>query len=490
MQPARNSLSADILIIGAGPVGLMCAYLGLLSGLSTVIIDKSSGPLEVGRADALNARTLQLFELVGLFKDLYPLGKSCNTSSVWANGKFISRQSSWWENLEGCFHKHFLMIGQPYVENLLNERINGLGSAVERSTEVLKIEIKSSRCLTTLSNGKTVESSYVIGADGAQSFVRNHFKIPFEITRPQIIWAVIDGVIQTDFPKVPEIIVFQNDSADVAWIPREGSIDRFYVRMDSKDFTFKDAVDKINKAVRPHSLSFKKIVWYSQFSVKESVAENFFIHDCIFLAGDSCHIHSVNGGQGLNTGIADAFNLIWKLNLVLKFNISKTLLKSYENERKSVAKSVIDTSGELVRATKASETGNHAQDYVKIIQKRAGNITGMGIRYHEDGLIGSRIFDMMVHYGSTKTRLYSLLKYTHYTLLIFGEANIEVKLPKFVHVIQISRNEINSGYWAKDTPYDNLAILVRPDSYIHSVTALNADVNLLWDPVIPTLHLR
>ncbi|MFO2768018.1 FAD-dependent monooxygenase, partial [Legionella pneumophila serogroup 1] len=114
---------ADVVIAGAGPVGLMCAYLGQLCGIHTVIVDKSDGPLEVGRADALNARTLQLLELVDLFDELYPLGKTCNTSSVWADGQFISRQSSWWEELEGCLHKHFLMLGQSYVEKLLDEKL-------------------------------------------------------------------------------------------------------------------------------------------------------------------------------------------------------------------------------------------------------------------------------------------------------------------------------------------------------------------------------
>ena len=100
----------------------------------TVVIDKSDGPLEVGRADALNARTLQLLELVDLFAELYPLGKICNTSSVWADGKFISRQSSWWEELEGCLHKHFLMLGQSYLEKLLDEKLKEIGAAVRRST--------------------------------------------------------------------------------------------------------------------------------------------------------------------------------------------------------------------------------------------------------------------------------------------------------------------------------------------------------------------
>lgn len=462
----------DIVIAGAGPVGLMCAYLAQLCGISAAIIDKSAGPLNVGRADALNARTLQLLELVDLFDDLYTTGKTCNTSSVWAEGRFISRQSSWWEELEGCLHKHFLMIGQSYVEKLLDAHLIKAGAPVTRSTTIENIEINE-ECLTILSSGEKIQSRYVIGADGSHSFVRNHFKVPFEVIRPQIIWAVIDGVIGTDFPKVPEIIVFQADTSDVAWIPREGNIDRFYVRMDTKDFSIEDAIEKINRAMQPHTLNFKKIVWFSQFSVKESVAEKFFLHDRIFLAGDACHIHSVNGGQGLNTGLADAFNLMWKLNMVLNYGAPKELLQSYEDERRPVAQSVIESSGELVRSTKYSQNGTHAQDYVKIVEKRAGNITGMGIRYGTEGLPGSRLFDFEVYIGSNKVRLYSLLDYTKFTLLIFGDCEMNLDLPEFVRVIPILSKKGQSNYWSESSPYTSRAILVRPDSYIESSVSLD-----------------
>ena len=448
----------DILIVGAGPVGLMSAYLAKRCGLSTMITDKSEKPLSVGRADALNARTLQLLEVADLFDELYPLGKPCNTSSVWADGKFVSRQSAWWDNLEGCFHKHFLMLGQAYVENLLDKKLKEADAAVLRSTSVVNIEVNSDGCLTKLSNGETVKSKYVIGADGSRSYVREQFKVPFQIERPQIVWAVIDGVVDTDFEKVPEIIVFQADTSDVAWIPREGNIDRFYIRMDTKDFTFEDAMAKINRAMQPHSLKFKEVVWFSQFSVKESVAEKFFVQDRVFLAGDASHIHSVNGGQGLNTGLADAFNLIWKLNMVINHGADQELLKTYESERKPVAQSVIESSGELVRSTKYSQTGTHAQDYVNIVQKRSGNITGMGIRYGDQGLSGSRLFDIEVVQGVIKTRLYSLLDYSRFTLFAFGDATVDQNLPEHVKIIRLNNTE--------NGPYNNQAILVRPDSYI------------------------
>ena len=471
--------SADVVIIGAGPVGLMCAYLGQMCGLKTVAVDKSDGPLKFGRADALNARTLQLLTLADLFDALYPLGKPCNTSSVWADGRFISRQSTWWENLEGCIHKHFLMLGQTYVERLLDDKLKQAGSSVRRSTSVENIEIYGKDCLTTFSNGDKIQSSYVIGADGSHSFVREHFRVPFEIIRPQIVWAVIDGIVETNFQKVPEIIVFQAETSDVAWIPREGKIDRFYVRMDTKDFTFGDAMEKINRAMRPHSLRFKEIEWFSRFSVKESVAEQFVVQDRVFLAGDACHIHSVNGGQGLNTGIADAFNLMWKLNMVLKFGASTELLRSYENERKPVAQSVIESSGELVRSTKYSEAGTHAQDYVNIVQKRAGNITGMGIRYGEEGLGGSRLFDLGVSHETAKTRLYSLLNYSQFNLLIFSDGKIDINVPEFIKIIQIHPKKGAGDYWAENSPYQNQAVLVRPDSYIDSSASVEQSDSLL-----------
>ncbi|KVZ38306.1 FAD-binding protein [Burkholderia ubonensis] len=461
-----SALDTDIVIVGAGPVGLLCAYLGRLCNLRTLVVDKSAAPLQVGRADALNARTLQLLEVVDLFDDLHPKGKPCNTSSVWAGGKFVSRQSTWWEALEGCFHKHFLMLGQSYVEQLLDEKLKDVDAAVRRNTSVTDIKVADDGCTTTLSTGETIKSRFVIGADGSRSFVRDLFKVPFEVTRPQLIWAVLDGVIETDFVKVPEIIVFQAETSDVAWIPREGNLDRFYVRMDTKEFTVEQAVAKINRAMQPHTLRFKELVWFSQFSVKESVAEHYAIADRVFLAGDACHIHSVNGGQGLNTGLADAFNIMWKISMVLGSGAPEALLRTYEQERKPVAMGVVETSSQLVRSTKYSETGTHADDYVKIVEKRAGYITGMGIRYGEHELHGKRLLDFMVRNDGEQadTRIYSLLDYRFFTLLVFGDCNATLDLPAFVKVIRIHE---------ETSPYANQLILVRPDSYIAASSSLS-----------------
>lgn len=464
----------DIFIVGAGPVGLLCAYLARLSGLNTIIIDKSAGPLEVGRADALNGRTLQLLEIADLFSELYPQGLICNTSSVWENGEFTSRQSHWWDSLEGCFHKHFLMLGQSFVEKLLDKKLKLIDASVLRETSIDDVEVNEDGCTSFLSNGDIVKSDYVIGADGSRSFIRQHFSVPFEITRPQIIWAVIDAVFETDFVRVPEIITFQAETSDVAWIPREGEIDRFYIRMDRKNFTIEEAMEKINNAMSPHTIEIKELVWFSQFSVKESVAEKYIIQDRIILAGDACHIHSVNGGQGLNTGLADAFNLMWKINMVKNHGADQNVLHSYESERKPVAISVIKSSGELVRSTKFSPTGTHAKDYVDIVEKRAGNITGMGIRYGQEGVAGTRVFDLEVIQEKGRCRLYTLLDYSKFTLLCFGHHKQELVLPDFIKLVEIHSLDSNHPLRTSCEIYMGKAVLVRPDSYIESIGELSS----------------
>ncbi|NNN99256.1 FAD-binding protein [Vibrio sp. B1-2] len=469
----------DIMIVGAGPVGLMCHYLAQRCGLNSQIIDKSNGPLVVGRADALNARTLQLLDIVDLFEPLYVQGKPCNTSSVWADGQFLSRQSHWWTALQGCFYPHFLMLGQAHIEKALDSAVKAQNAAVRRGLSVVDITVDEQGCVTELSSGERVRSRYVIGADGGRSFVRQHFSIPFEIERPEIIWAVIDGVIESDFPKVPEIIVFQAETSDVAWIPREGDLDRFYIRMDTEEFTQQEVIARINRAMSPHSLTFKQVEWFSYFSVKESVAERYDHQQRLFLAGDACHIHSVNGGQGLNTGVADAFNLIWKLNMVLRGQASPTLLDSYQAERQPVARSVIESSGALVRATKYSARGTHAEDYVQIVEQRAGNITGMGIGYGNGGLNGSRVYDFEMHSDQQSCRFYQWLDYRSFTLLLTGDADLPPEIPPFVRCLHLYDQAKPGQYWSESSFYQGQALLIRPDGYIAAFASLAHAAELL-----------
>ncbi|KAI9737019.1 MAG: hypothetical protein M1834_000608 [Cirrosporium novae-zelandiae] len=213
-----KELEVDLTIIGGGPTGLLSAVLARQLGLSVYIIDAKDGPLKVGRADALNARTQQYLEVTGILNHLLLGGLKCNTSSTFKEGKFASQQSHWWTSLPNTHHKNFLMIGQSVVESAL---LSQLDIPVDYETQATSVTESSSGTVVQTTRGLTIKSKYTIAADGAHSSVRTSLGIPFTGSKPEMIWAVLDTFIETDFPICPEIITFQkHGQSRVSWIPR------------------------------------------------------------------------------------------------------------------------------------------------------------------------------------------------------------------------------------------------------------------------------
>ncbi|KAH9905170.1 FAD binding domain-containing protein [Xylariomycetidae sp. FL2044] len=426
----------DVAIIGGGPTGLLSALLLRRLGVSVSVIDAKDGPLRLGRADALNARTQQYLEVVGILDELLRQGIKCNTSSTFAEGDFKSRQSHWWTGLEHCFHRNFLMIGQPVVEEILHSQLD---TAVHYREEVVAIHETQDGVTVATNSGRTVRGRYAIAADGARSTVRSALGITFTGTKPEMVWAVLDTFIDTDFPLCDEIITFQlHGQSRVSWIPRERGMARFYVLLDG-DITRERAEESIREHMTPHRVDFIKTEWFSTFDVKERIASTFVSREGagrIILAGDAAHVHSVNGGQGLNTGIADAFSLSWRVASAVNDELlgaggARKLIQSYDTERRNVAQEVIDVAATLVR-----DTAHTAKQYVATIEKNAGYITGMGVSY--DGLkselvvesergiwkAGKRCPDIYLRRpgAAEPQRLYSMVSYGKYLLLTIGGA--------------------------------------------------------------------
>ncbi|KAI0850713.1 FAD binding domain-containing protein [Daldinia vernicosa] len=460
------------------------------------VLDGKSGPLEVGRADALNARTQQYLEIVGVLDKLLPLGIKCNTSSIFSEGDFKSRQSHWWTSLEHCAHPNFLMIGQSTVEQVLKD---DLDLPVCYQEKVVSIsETKDGVTLNT-DRGRKVHSKYAIAADGARSTVRQALNISFTGTKPEMMWAVLDTFIDTDFPLCSEIITFQlRGQSRVSWIPRERGMARFYVLLDG-EITQKRAETPIREHIAPHRIDFVKTEWFSTFDVKERIASTFVSNQGtgrIILAGDAAHVHSVNGGQGLNTSIADAFSLGWRLAAaVKKTNLTSgaavKLIRSYDTERRTVAWEVIDVAAALVR-----DTNHTAKQYVSTIEKNAGYITRMGVSY--DG-IGSELIEdseqniwkagkrcpdiQLVGVGTDEAiRLYSITSYGKYLVLFVGESGVpqsfrDVCTNLILRTSDSEQAPVNSHsdgsqdearIFSSDvvTTQDNFTVVVRPDMYI------------------------
>lgn len=245
-------------------------------------------------------------------------------------------------------------------------------------------------------------------------------------------------------------------------------------------------------------------------SVKERVAST-FLHPTptgpFILAGDAAHVHSVNGGQGMNTGLSDAFNLIWRLYIMLRHpslpsTSATSLLSSYNTERRATAKGVIDVAAALVRSTMSDAKG-----YVELIEKNAGFITGMGVDYsslrsplvseshHGVWTAGHRAPDLWLSDPRTgdSVRLYQKFIYGRYILIIAGpaEVDVDVEQPQFVSVLRLTALKA-AGIGARTFPGDEevescaldaygcswvkkgeqYAVLVRPDCYVEVVGAV------------------
>ncbi|KAH6671280.1 monooxygenase [Halenospora varia] len=481
-----KGVEVDVCIIGAGPTGLTTALLACKLGLSVCIVDRAEGRLQVGRADALNARTQQLLDNIGILPELLALGVKCNTSSTFKDGDFTSRQSKWWTSLTNSRFKEFLMISQPEVEQALT---NGLNIPVYYNTEVESIEESPSEVLTTC-HDLTIRSKYVIGADGSHSATRKLAGIEFSGTKPNMRWAVLDTFLKTDFPVCCEIISFEKDGQSrVSWIPRERGLARFYVLLDG-DITQENAERSIREHMAPYNVEFVGTEWFSHFDVQERVAKTFISRENhrTLLAGDAAHVHSVNGGQGLNTGISDAFALAWRLNMATK-NENSAFLASYDEERRTVAQGVVDTAGKLVRSTMRT-----AEEYVSIIEKHAGNITGMGITYpittpfvvpgcYGEFTAGTRCPDFpFTRSDGSVEFLYQLFEYGKFVVLSGSaiQLTIPTSISQYVLEWKVSHAETGFEGFKVDLPGDGkalsttfglgrggeIAVVIRPDLYV------------------------
>jgi 2-polyprenyl-6-methoxyphenol hydroxylase-like FAD-dependent oxidoreductase len=330
---------SDVLIVGAGPTGLVLALWLTKAGTKVRIVDKTAGPGTTSRALAVQARTLELYRQLDLTDAVVARGHRVPAGNFWIRGERKARIPL--EDIgKGMTPYPFMQIfPQDEHEKLLIERLEALGVHVERQTELLNFTETTDGVIARLrgpdGSQHDHQARYLAGCDGARSKVRETIGTGFPGgTYRQVFYVAdvdgegpaLDGELHIDLDQADFVAIFPLAGAGRARLigtVRDERADR------AETLTFADISDH---AIGQMKVSIRKVNWFSTYHVHHRVTQH-FRKGRAFLAGDAAHIHSPAGGQGMNTGIGDAINLAWKLAAVAAGRAPEVLLDSYEAER-------------------------------------------------------------------------------------------------------------------------------------------------------------
>ncbi len=345
----------DVLIIGAGPSGLVTALWLVKQGISVRIIDKAEADVTTSRALAIQARTLELYRQLEIAEDVVSNGHKITATNVWSEGTHRGRIPIGDIGTGLTPYPFIHIFSQDQHERLLEDRLNSLGVQVERHRELIHFTENKSTITARLKvtglhtngddNVETCEATFIVGCDGARSTVRHVSGVEYDGATYSHTFFVADfegsgpslnGEAHVTFNQSEFMLLFPYDDSSRGRI--SGAIDDETAEKDT-DITFEDVAPRMEETLK---LKIDKLNWFSTYRSHHRLASA-FRKGRAFLVGDAAHIHSPVGGQGMNTGIGDAINLAWKLSAVIKGKAGLSLLDSYETERRAFANQLVNT---------------------------------------------------------------------------------------------------------------------------------------------------
>jgi phenol 2-monooxygenase len=374
-DPGSLPAEVDVLIVGTGPAGtVLGAQLAAFPGLRTLVVERRAGPLEVGRADGVACRTVEMFQAFGLADALLREAYWVNEVRFWgpsdADRSRIVR-TGWVEDTpEGLSEFPHVIVNQARMQQYLLDHMARSASRLTPyyGVEFVGLEVGAGDHPVTVTLAGpgdvefTVRAKYVVGCDGARSAVRRSIGRELHGDSASHAWGVMDVLAVTDFPDWRTKNVIQSaGKGSLLMIPREGgNLVRCYV--DLGEVAAADAsrvrgtrverlIEVANSILHPYSMDVRSVAWSSVYEVGQRITDKFDDVPAaapagrlprVFIAGDACHTHSAKAGQGMNVSMQDAFNLGWKLAAVLEGRSAPELLHTYSAERHAVAQDLID----------------------------------------------------------------------------------------------------------------------------------------------------
>ena len=356
----------DIVIIGAGPVGLLLSVLLTRWGYDVRHIDNRPVPTATGRADGIQPRTLEILKNMGLkrhvmaydparvfevaFWDPAPGGKIIRTGTSASCPAFLDAR-----------YPFTALLHQGLIERVMIDDLRKHGNNVQRPWTITRFETNNTDQdypvevdLKNIDSNviETVRTKYLFSGEGARSFVREQLQVQIRHKDPiSHVWGVMDGVVRTNFPDIKMKCTIHSDHGSIMVIPRENNMVRLYIQIASstdpdfnprKTATVEEVQAAATRIFQPYYCDWDRVEWYSVYPIGQGIADKYTLDHRVFMGGDVCHTHSPKAGQGMNTAFHDALNLAWKLHHVESGFANRSILTTYETERRSVAETLLD----------------------------------------------------------------------------------------------------------------------------------------------------
>ncbi|CAN5658297.1 FAD-dependent monooxygenase [soil metagenome] len=498
-------MKTDVIIIGAGPTGLALACQLIRYGIDFVILDKKETTTPHSKAIGVQARSLEIYEQIGIADELISQGALAERARLIESGGVRGEVDL--SNIgEGMSPYPFLLlVEQGRHEKILYDFIKATGKDVLWNTELENFSQNESGVKANIKNksGETnqIEAKFLVGCDGAKSVVRHTLGMTFEGNTFERLFYVADVQIEWELPH-DSLYVFLMENNLLAFFPMTGGENHFrIVGTFPEDETRREGeilYEEIEKQILEDTkldLDIHDVNWFSVYKVHSRRVNKFSEGRC-FLAGDSAHIHTPAGAQGMNTGIQDGYNLAWKLAFVLRGKADEKILETYNEERLENAKRLLQTTDRLFDFGASEEwfvsffrtkifpyIANFALNFDAVKNFIFPLVSQIGINYRKSRLsVHSENFkiragDRMPYFTVDGASIYEKLNSPQFHLLTFSDGQTEIfsrdetlkdnfydynLFPLYPHIAEIFGNK------------NSFSVLLRPDNYIAMITEDNS----------------
>lgn len=475
-------MSVDVLIVGAGPSGLIMGILLNQLGVSFRIIDKNKARAKESRALAIQARSMELFQSLGLVEKFLEIGRIAKGAEMFLRGR--KRVSLEFSDIgrRDTPYPYLLLLSQAETERIFIEDLKLRGVEVERDTSLIDFAQDKNVVMSTVKKSdnthEMIRAKYIIGCDGSHSEVRKILHLEFKGEAYQSEFIMADAKVEGDLNHDKLSVFLDPGKLGVVFPMQENQLSRVLTISNKKNPIDTSTTSSYPAALPEIQKSFSEAAHREvKLSDPEWVTKFYIHHRCVdklrvnraFVVGDAAHIHSPVGAQGMNTGLQDAANLAWKLALVIQEKSPQSILDTYHSERWPVAQYLIKRTDRLFKALISKDKGvlilrnSLFPTLAKIIMSgRKGRqiifnfVSQLGIRYHPSAIVGPkagiRMPNFLVYAGK---EIFDLISGYKFHLLVFGDHHFQERIQDLpIHQVP------SSSFKAQGF------VLVRPDGYI------------------------